>query len=477
MHTIPRLVIAATQSGSGKTTIVTGLLAALRARGVRVQSFKVGPDYIDPGYHQLASGRPGHNLDTWLVPAAKVPSIFAAESAGADVAIIEGVMGLFDGGRKGISSTAELARLLGAPVLLVIDAKSMGASAAAIAQGFRDYDASVQVAGVILNRLGSDTHEAMIREAMAGIGMRVYGALRRDETLRMPERHLGLLPVQENAERQVVAQMGEAAARQLDIEGILELAHRAAPLSVVPGEAAADGPVAAKAKPPAGEFRKCRIGVARDEAFSFYYPTSLQVLERLGAELVPFSPLHDPALPAVDGLIIGGGFPEMFADRLSANQTMRASIREAAGRGMPVYAECGGYMYLMEALVDFDGHSHPMAGVFAGQAVMTKKLQMVGYVEAELKTSSVLGMAGQTLHGHEFHFSVEEEPAGENKTVRPFQFTKLRNGQCYLAGQVRQQALGSYLHLHFAGCPAAAELFVGHCRRFQNGQQSAAKED
>ena len=484
MHTIPRLVIAATQSGSGKTTIVTGLLAALRARGVRVQSFKVGPDYIDPGYHQLASGRPGHNLDTWLVPAAKVPSIFAAESAGADIAIIEGVMGLFDGGRKGISSTAELARLLGAPVILVIDAKSMGASAAAIAQGFRDYDPSVQVAGVILNRLGSDTHEAMIREAMAGIGMPVYGALRRDETLRMPERHLGLLPVQENAERQVVAQMGAAAARQLDIAGILKLAQQAAPLVLVPEgmENAENGRARLAAQavdklPPAGELRNCRIGVARDEAFSFYYPTSLQVLEQLGAELVPFSPLHDPVLPAVDGLIIGGGFPEMFADRLSANQTMRESIREAAGRGMPVYAECGGYMYLMEALVDFEGHSHPMVGVFAGQAVMTKKLQMVGYVEAELQASSVLGMAGQTLHGHEFHFSVEEEPEGENQTVRPFRFTKLRNGQCYPAGQVRQQALGSYLHLHFAGCTAAAEQFVGHCRAFQEGQQSAAKED
>ena len=371
MHKIPRLVIAATQSGSGKTTIVTGLLAALRARGIKVQSFKVGPDYIDPGYHQLASGRPGHNLDTWLVPAAKVPALFAAESTDVDIAIIEGVMGLFDGGRQGISSTAELARLLGAPVLLVIDAKSMGASAAAIAQGFRDYDAWIQVAGVILNRLGSDTHEAMIREAMAAIDMKVYGALRRDETLRMPERHLGLLPVQENAEQQVVAKMGAAADRQLDIEGMLELARQAPSLSVMEalyssgcGEAASHAVT-------------CRIGVARDEAFSFYYPTSLQVLERLGAELVPFSPLHNPELPSVDGLIIGGGFPEMFADRLSANHSMRAAIGAAAGQGLPIYAECGGYMYLMESLVDFVGQRHPMVGIFAGQAVMTKKLQMV----------------------------------------------------------------------------------------------------
>ena len=479
MHMIPRLVIAATQSGSGKTTIVTGLLAALRARGVRVQSFKVGPDYIDPGYHQLASGRPGHNLDTWLVPAAKVPAIFAAESAEADIAIIEGVMGLFDGGRQGISSTAELARLLEAPVLLVIDAKSMGASAAAIAQGFRDYDSSIEVAGVILNRLGSDTHEAMIREAMTAIGMRVYGAMRRDETLRMPERHLGLLPVQENAERQVVVQMGAAAEQQLDIAGILELARQAVPVPF----SAADGGLreaetaAHSAEAVSGPLPDCRIGVARDEAFSFYYPTSLQVLEQLGAELVPFSPLHDQELPSVDGLIIGGGFPEMFAGQLSANQSMRSSIRAAAGQGMPIYAECGGYMYLMEALVDFDGHSHPMAGVFAGQAVMTRKLQMVGYVEAALQEDSVLGPAGQVIHGHEFHFSAEQENAGADELVRPFLFTKLRNSQQYSAGQRQYAALGSYLHLHFAGCPAVAQHFVAHCRSFHERQSYAAGED
>ena len=448
---LPRLVIAATQSGSGKTTIVTGLLAALRARGLVVQSFKVGPDYIDPGYHALASGRPAHNLDTWLTPAEIVPALFAAEAAGADLAVIEGVMGLYDGGRQGVSSTAAIAKLLDAPVLLVIDAKSMGASAAAIAQGFRDYDPEVKLAGVILNRLGSDTHEAMIREAMAAIGIEVYGALRRDDALRMPERHLGLLPVQENEERQVVQAMGQAIGRQLDIAAIRRLAQQAAPLAV-PGLAAADAPE-----------KRCRIGVARDEAFSFYYPTSLQVLERLGAELVPFSPLHDTALPAVDGLLLGGGFPEMFASQLAANAAMRLAIRQQAEAGMPIYAECGGYMYLFAELQDFAGDCYPMAGVFSGRAVMTKKLQMVGYVTAEQKCDTILGEKGMTLKGHEFHFSLEQE---NGELERPFAFTKLRNGAVYAAGQQAGQALGSYLHLHFAGCPAAAASFVRRCEKW-----------
>lgn len=451
MGKISRLVIGAVQSGSGKTTIVTGLLAALRQRGLNVQSFKVGPDYIDPGYHQLASGRPAHNLDTWLVPPQVVPEIFCKEAGLADLAVIEGVMGLFDGGRSGVSSTAEIAKLIQAPVVLVIDVKSMGASAAAIARGFRDYDPDVQLAGVILNRVGSDTHEAIVREAMQKIGMTVFGAIRRDTALVMPERHLGLLPVQENEECQVVNRMGEAVSRQLDLDGLLDLAAQAGSIG--------DGLKAEKK----GRPHLCRIGIARDEAFSFYYPTSLQVLEQNGAELVPFSPLHDDTLPELDGMIFGGGFPEMFAGRLAENASMRAAIRSVADRGMPIYAECGGYMYLLEDLQDFEGKVWPMAGVFSGRAVMTKKLQMVGYVEAELRQDTVLGPCGKLFHGHEFHFSAEQETNG---MLRPFCFKKLRNGVSYPAGQSRKNALGSYLHLHFAGCPDAAASFVAHCRQF-----------
>ena len=462
MKNIPRLVIAATQSGAGKTTIVTGLLAALRQRGLSVQSFKAGPDYIDPGYHALASGQPAHNLDSWLTPKEILPEILAAEAESADIAIIEGVMGLYDGGRQGISSTAEIAKIIKAPVLLVIDAKSMGASAAAIAQGFRDYDPSVKLAGVILNRLGSDTHEAMIREAMAGIDMPVYGALRRNDGLRMPERHLGLVPVEENKERELIGRMGEAVAGQLDLDKMLALARSAEPLAIeessLPGE---------------GQY-SCRIGVAKDEAFSFYYPASLKVLAKLGAEIVPFSPLHDEKLPAVDGLFIGGGFPEMFAGQLAANVAMRQAVEQAAQNGMPILAECGGYMYLMDSLQDFAGVSHPMAGVFAGQAVMTEKLQMVGYVEAELQKDSLLGKAGTKLKGHEFHFSKEREPIQQDKA--PFIFRKLRNNSEYPAGQQVKNVLGSYLHLHFAGCPDAAENFVRQCAAYKKKRGQVSGE-
>ena len=451
MNKIPRVVIAATQAGAGKTTIVTGLLAALRQRGMKVQSFKAGPDYIDPGYHRLASGQPAHNLDSWLTPAEILPEILATETENADIAVVEGVMGLYDGGRQGISSTAEIAKIIGAPVLLVIDAKSMGASAAAIAKGFRDYDPAVQVAGVILNRLGSDTHEAMIREAMAGVGMEVFGALRRDESLKMPERHLGLLPVEENEELELIERMGQAAAKQIDLDKVLALARSAKPLMV-------------KSAAEVSKRYSCRIGVARDEAFSFYYPASIKVLERLGAEIVPFSPLHDEEPPKVDGLFIGGGFPEMFAEKLAGNVVMRRAIKALAQKGMPMLAECGGYMYLMEALQDFAGRVHEMTGVFSGRAVMTEKLQMVGYVEAELQQDGLLGSRGTKLKGHEVHFSKEGEMISADKA--PFVFRKLRNNSEYPAGRQVQNVLGSYLHLHFAGCPQAAENFVRKCAAY-----------
>lgn len=459
---LPRLVIAATQSGAGKTTVVTGLLSALSSRKVKVQSFKVGPDYIDPGYHHLASGRPGHNLDTWLTPAEKLPEILSEGMQGADLAIIEGVMGLYDGGRQGISSTAEIARLLQAPVLLVIDAKSMGASAAAIAQGFRDYDREVNLAGVILNRVGSDTHEAMLREAMTGIEMPVYGVLRRAEGLGMPERHLGLTPVEENngedAAGRAVAAMGKAVAEQVDLDGIRRVAESAPFLTVD----------SARQSAKTGQWEGCRIALARDEAFSFYYPASLKVLEKLGAELVPFSPLHDKELPKADGLLLGGGFPEMFAGELSANTSMRGSVKQAAETGMPIFAECGGYMYLLSGLTDFAGQRHEMAGVLTGEAVMTKKLQTVGYIEATLQEDTVLGPAGTVLHGHEFHFSVEE---GADAEKRPFEFVRLRNGHHYAAGQRQGRVLGSYLHIHFLGCQEAARHFVEECNSWKRSRQ------
>jgi len=361
-------------------------------------------------------------------------------------------MGLYDGGRQGISSTAEIAKILKAPVLLVIDAKSMGASAAAIALGFREYDKDVNLAGVIINRLGSDTHEAMVREAMAKINMPVYGALRRDDGLSMPERHLGLVPVEENQERAVVAHMGEVVAKSADLDKIIALARSAAPL-----------PQADTLPLTSGQYN-CRIGVAKDEAFSFYYPASLKVLERLGAEIVTFSPLHDHEVPPVDGLLIGGGFPEMFAAQLAANTAMRQALYGLAQKGMPILAECGGYMYMKESLQDFAGNSHAMVGALPGRTEMTAKLQMVGYVEAELTADSVLGGKGEKIRGHEFHFSQEQAPAEETAA---FIFRKLRNNTKYPAGRRFKNVLGSYLHLHFAGCPQAAVKFVSQCAAYR----------
>ena len=464
-NSIPRIVIAGTQSGSGKTTLVTGLLAALRARELSVQSYKVGPDYIDPGFHALASGRPAHNLDTWLVPAAKLPALFLAEAGDADIAVIEGVMGLYDGGRQGVSSTAEIAKLLHAPVLLTIDCKSMGASAAAIALGFKSYDPDVNIAGVLLNRLGSATHEDMIRTAMEAISMPVLGAIHRDDALHLPERHLGLTPTTEVEAAETVRKMGEAVGRQVDVEGIVALAKKAVTFENPDASLPSQSSLRMTA-PPEGEplALPLRLAVAHDAAFSFYYESSLAVLESLGATLVPFSPLKDASIPEhVSGLLIGGGFPEMFASDLAANASMRRSIREAADAGLPIYAECGGYMYLLEDLVDFDGKAHPMCGVFPGRAAMTKKLQMVGYVTAKMQRDTILGPAGTELRGHEFHFSQELE---REEPVRPYTFTKLRNGATYGAGQQRGNVLGSYLHIHFAGCPGAAGHFVEACRAY-----------
>ncbi len=448
LNNFPRMIIAATQSGSGKTTITAGLPAALKNRGLNVQTYKVGPDYIDTGWHELACGKPSHNLDSWLVGADKLKEIFIETATCADVSIIEGVMGLYDGGRGGVSSTAEIAKLLDAPVILVIDAKSMGTSAAAVALGFREFDKSVKLAGVILNRVSSDSHKQMIIDALDGLGIKCFGAIRRNDEFRLPERHLGLVPTTENLAVDAVNKICAAVAEQVDIDGLITLAENAAPLEIISKSSVL--------------IPNClSIGVARDEAFNFYYGASLSVLERLGAELVYFSPLNDTKLPEVDGLIIGGGFPEMFAARLERNENLRADIKGAAERGLPIFAECGGFMYLMNRLVDFDGKSFDMCGAIDGVATMTRKLQTVGYVEAELMRDCAIGKAGDVLHAHEFHFSTADV-SGDI-----FKCTRLRTGKQYFAGAARKNIVASYLHIHFAGCPNVAKSFVDACRNYR----------
>lgn len=454
---IPRIVIAATQSSSGKTTVVTGMLRALKNRGLKVQPYKVGPDYIDPSYHGMAAGRPGHNLDTWLVPEDKLRQMFVREAADSDIAVIEGVMGLYDGGRNGVSSTAQIAKQLDAPVILVINARSMGDSAAAIALGFKLYDRDVNLAGVILNCLGSPTHKALIEEAMAKIGIPVLGAVFRDDSVRMPERHLGLTPAQENQTRSIVDTISAKIAGEVDLDAVIKLAETA------PDIAADDEVQQAPAQ-------KAVIAVARDKAFSFYYPASLEVLEQQGIELRFFSPLHDAAiLENADALIFGGGFPEVFAKELAANTSMISSIRRAAESGMPIYAECGGYMYMMEGICDFDGNFHAMTGIIPARAQMNKKLQTVGYVSAEILHDNIIGAAGTSFHGHEFHFSSQTEETDDFPWA--FEFTKMRSGAKYKAGYAKGSVLGSYLHLHFLGSPSAAAHLAECAAAYRKSRQ------
>lgn len=451
MDKLPRIIIAAPQSGSGKTTIVSGLVMALRKRGLTVQSFKIGPDYIDTGYHGTAGGRAAHNLDTWLMDRETMTRLFVRQARGADISVVEGVMGLYDGGRRGVSSTSEIAKLLKIPVLLVIDAKSSGESAAAVALGFREYDPQTDIRGVILNRLGSESHKQMICEALERISMPVLGAVFRDESLRLPERHLGLLPREEINGMEIMEKICAAVERSVDVDALMKIARSAPEL---PMEKENEN------RPTSG----IKIGVARDEAFSFYYPESLSVLQRLGAEIICFSPLRDSKIPPVSGLIFGGGFPEIFAERLASNKSMLESIRVAAGNGMPIYAECGGYLYLMRELSGFDGKAHHLAGVIPRRAVMRERLQTVGYVEATALADTVICPAGSVIRGHEFHFS---EVDGEHLSAgAAFRFRKNRTGVEYTGGYVSGNVLASYLHMHFAGAPDLAACFLANCEGY-----------
>lgn len=450
---IPRIIIAAAHSGSGKTTITMGIIAALKKQGFKVQAYKIGPDYIDPGYHKIASGKIVHNLDTWLLSETELEDFFINSSQNSDIAIVEGVMGLYDGGKNGISSTAEIAKKLKATVVLVLDVKSMGDSAAAIALGFKNYDPSVNIGGVILNRVGSLSHETIIRHAMEKIKIPVLGAIYRDAGLVIPERHLGLVPTTENEIGKIVDKIASFVQDRIDLPQMIDLAKQSLPLST---------------SHPEPKFLEdsyeVTIGVACDEAFSFYYEESLKVLETLGAKIVYFSPLQDSQIPEVDGLIFGGGFPEMFAQQLANNQKMKQSIQAASKSGMPIYAECGGFMYLTASLCDFSNEIHPMVNIIPARCKLNTKLQTVGYVEAKSLNDNILANKGDLLRGHEFHFSSTEPIDGNFAWA--FEMKKVRTGIQYKAGYAKDNILASYLHLHFIGNRQFAKKFVLQCKEF-----------
>lgn len=451
------VVVAGTGSGVGKTTVTLGLLEAFRRRGLRVQAFKVGPDFIDAGLHEVVTGRPSWTLDGWMCGREHVVATVARRAADADLAVVEGVMGCFDGaGAGGEGSTAEAARWLGAPVLLVVDARAQARSAAAVVRGFEVFDPDLRIAGVVLNRMGGAAHARLVAEAIgAACRAAPVGSLADDPALALPERHLGLVTAPEGRLtprwRDRLAAAVEAG---LDLDRLLALAG---PLPAPAAEA-----------PPAPAAGRVRIGVARDEAFQFYYPENLGRLAAAGAELVPWSPLADPAPPEVDGLYLGGGYPELHGRRLADNRTALDAVAAFAARGGPVYAECGGLMYLAESLEDLDGAVHRMAGVLPARVRMRPPRLAIGYAEVRQVASSPLGPAGTAARGHEFHCStLDPVPAAVARVYRARAVGGEERDEGYLVGRT----LMSYVHLHFGSNPALAPALVASCRAAGGGRR------
>lgn len=460
MH-MPRLMIAGTHSGCGKTSVALGLIHALRRRGLSVAPFKVGPDFIDPSLLARAAARPARTLDSWMLPHPTVSELFARGSAGADAAVIEGMMGLYDGhgGSGDEGSTAEVARLLGAPVVLVVDVGGSARSAAAMALGFAAFDPQVRIAGVIVNRAGGAQHVDMLRDALQSSGLPLLGAIPWDDRLHIPERHLGLTPAPEAPPDAAIEALSDAVSSHVDLDALLRIARSAAPILV-------PGPLAF---PPIASPKIARIGVARDEAFTFYYQDGLEMLESFGADLVPFSPIHDRVLPDVDGLYLGGGFPEVYARELSENAAMRKAITAAVDRAVPLYAECGGLLYLSRRLVDAraggaDEESHDMAGVVAATARVHGRLVALSYVTLEADSDTLLLRRGESVRAHEFHWSTVEPE-------RPLDFAYRSSGGRGIEdgrdGIATSSLLATYAHVHFAARPEMAVRFVHACRRFR----------
>jgi cobyrinic acid a,c-diamide synthase len=440
----PRLVVAGTRSGAGKTTVATGLMAALARRGVAVAAGKVGPDFIDPGYHALATGRPGRNLDPWMSGLESIAPLAARASAGAELLVVEGVMGLFDGAADGTpSSTAEVAKRLDAPVVLVVDAASMSQSVAALVHGYRTWDPAVRVAGVILNLVGSDNHEHMLRAALDDAGVAVYGALRRNDALQWRSRHLGLQPVAEDPAgvRSSLDRLAATIEASCDLDGLIRLAATAPPLTTT-------------ALPEPRRVGATRVAVAAGPAFSFCYPDNLEALAVAGAEVVTFDPCADACLPeGTAAVLAGGGFPELFAAELSSNRPMLASLADHCRRGGAVWAECGGLLWLARRLDDW-----PMAAVIDAEATMGGG-RVLGYRSATTTGLCPLGPAGTGLRGHEFHYS-STDPPGDALVMTG------RHG-VVPGGFAGPSLLASYLHVHLAAAPQLAEAFVATAGRLK----------
>jgi cobyrinic acid a,c-diamide synthase len=459
-------LIGGTHSGCGKTTISLALMAAFKARGLRVQPFKVGPDFIDPGFHTQITGLPSRNLDGWMLGKEYSEALFRRLLDGADMAIVEGVMGLFDGydGITESGSSAEMAKWLGLPVVLVVDARSMARSAAALVYGFRHFDPGLNFAGIIFNQIGGEGHLEYLKEAMSAslLDIPVLGGIPREDPIRIPERHLGLVTADEIAIEPVwERKLADLVERYVDLDVMLK--HGS-----VNYERDAQSPV----EPAFTVGIPVRIAVARDAAFCFYYRDNFELLRRAGAELRFFAPIAGESFPEdMTGLYLGGGYPELYAENLSSQKDFLSAIRRGVSDGMPVYAECGGLMALSQFIETLDGKCHAMAGVLPFGTRMLPRRKALGYTEVVLQDRCLLGEREQVIRGHEFHYSEIVEVEADPSLTHAYRIRgrKYRNDRP--EGYAVGSALASYVHLHWGSAPQAAASFVQRCRDYRAGAE------
>jgi cobyrinic acid a,c-diamide synthase len=460
---IPEFVIAGAHSGCGKTTVTLGIMAALVQRGYVVQPFKTGPDFIDPGHHRRVTGRASHNLDGWILDRANNRALFERSVKGADVAVVEGAMGLFDGfaGNDEAGSTAQIAKWLGLPVILVIDVRAMARSAAALATGYARFDPDLSIKGVVLNRVGSDRHRLILQDAMQAAGIKLYGCLPYENEIVIPSRHLGLVTDDDfKRDPEQARVLSSWIEKHLDLNAMIRDVANQKCYS----ESSSDNSgILVKPEKP-----KVRIGIARDRAFCFYYQENLRLLQESGGELIAFSPLDDKGLPqGIQGLYIGGGYPELYCRKLSENSPMLKAIREFSMMGGPVYAECGGFMYLMKELFTAEDESFSMCGVFDLKSEMTPRLKALGYREVATGRHTILGPKGIKIRGHEFHYS---QVRGDHFHSDQIYEIRDRTGSWARGeGYIRNNTLGSYVHLHWGSNRNVASNFVAFCREANIG--------
>jgi len=455
---MPRIIIAGTQSGTGKTSLSLALVASLKRRGFRIQTFKIGPDFLDPSYLTLASERPCYNLDGWMTRREYVLELFHRTTKDADIAVIEGVMGLFDGSdpENSEGSTAEIARWLDAPVLLLVNVHGMARSLSAVVKGCVEFERDLKIAGVIANHSGSDHHKGWLAQSLESASLPpLLGAIPRGAFPTLPSRHLGLTTADpQNLPPEILRDLADVLDQHLSVDAVVQIARNASPLSVTE--------LARKAKP---RPKPISIGVAYDMAFHFYYPDNLDELKLQGCNLILFSPLHDRKLPEeIDALYFGGGYPEEYAETLAENREMQEAVRRFARRGLPLYAECGGLMYLTQGIETAQRKRYPMVGLLPVWSRMLNRLKSLGYVEVTLIDNSLWGERGTLLRGHEFHYSeLVGFPQRDPLWTPVYRIKRRRSEIIFTEGFQQRNVLASYVHLHWASRPQNVETFIDQC--------------